>query len=84
MSVVDTVQETVTDVTKTSFGFNPLWTVLIGALAIVVLFEIWIRNTREYKLSKSIPCPPRVPILGNAHLVAGLTNAGKMGNSLNL
>lgn len=77
MSLVETVQETVKEVSTTSTGINPLWSILIGIVSIVVLFEIWIKNTREYKLSKNIPCPPRVPILGNAHLVAGLTNARK-------
>lgn len=55
---------------------NPLWTILLGIITAVVLFEIWLRNSRKYKLSEKIPCPPRMPVIGNGHLVAHLTNAG--------
>ena len=75
---VDTIQETVIEVVKSTSFLNPIWTILLGVAAIVILFEIWVKNTREYKVTQNIPCPPRIPVLGNAHLVASLTNAGKL------
>ena len=74
---VDTIKETVIEVAKSASFLNPIWTILLGVAAIVILFEIWVKNTREYRVTQNIPCPPRIPVLGNAHLVARLTNAGE-------
>jgi len=71
---VETVQETLQQATSAT-GFNPLWTGLIGTMVAIALYEYWHRNTREFKMTKNIPSPPQLPVLGNAHLVAGLTNA---------
>ncbi|XP_005176358.1 cytochrome P450 4g1 [Musca domestica] len=61
---------------------SPLWTILVGTLVIAILFEIWLRNTREYKLTANMPTPPRVPVLGQAHLVFNLSNAEIMSTAL--
>ncbi|XP_058978009.1 cytochrome P450 4g1 [Musca domestica] len=54
---------------------NPLWTALMGLAIISILFEIWLRSTREYKLTAKMPTPPRLPILGHAHRALYLSNA---------
>ena len=74
---VDTVQQTVVEVAKSTSFLSPMWTLVLGVTTIIVLGEIWIRNTRQYKVSYSIPCPPRLPILGQGHLVIGLSNSGE-------
>jgi cytochrome P450 family 4 len=71
---VETVQETVQQVSQTS-GFHPLLTVFAGTVVAIALYEYWHRNTREFKLTKNIPAPPLLPVVGHAHLVAGLSNA---------
>uniref|UniRef100_T1PG00 Cytochrome P450 n=1 Tax=Musca domestica TaxID=7370 RepID=T1PG00_MUSDO len=54
---------------------NPIWTALLGIAVVVSLYEIWLRNTRKYKLTANMPNPPMLPLIGNGHLVAHLTNA---------
>lgn len=56
---------------------NPIWTALLGIAVVVSLYEIWLRNTRKYKLTANMPNPPMLPLIGNGHLVAHLTNAGR-------
>ncbi|XP_060662701.1 cytochrome P450 4g1 [Drosophila nasuta] len=73
---VETVQETLQQATSAGgFGLNPLLTGLIGTLVVMALYEYWHRNTREYKMVANIPTPPILPLLGQAHLVVGLSNA---------
>ncbi|XP_075156887.1 cytochrome P450 4g1-like [Haematobia irritans] len=55
--------------------FNPLWTAILGIAVAVGLYEIWLRNSRNYTLSAKMPTPPRLPLIGHGHLVAHLTNA---------
>lgn len=68
--------------TTSGIGMSPLITALVGTLIAIVLYEYWHRNTREFKLTKNIPCPPMLPVLGHAHLVAGLTNAEIMSRGM--
>ncbi|KAH8399706.1 hypothetical protein KR215_001118 [Drosophila sulfurigaster] len=73
---VETVQETLQQATSAGgFGLNPLLTGLVGTLVVMALYEYWHRNTREYKMVANIPTPPTLPLLGQAHLVVGLSNA---------
>ncbi|XP_034111179.1 cytochrome P450 4g1 [Drosophila albomicans] len=73
---VETVQETLQQATSAGgFGLNPLLTGLVGTLVVMALYEYWHRNTREYKMVANIPTPPILPLLGQAHLVVGLSNA---------
>ena len=65
-----------------SGGFSPLLTGLVGTVLAMALYEYWHRNTREFKLTKNIPSPPMLPVLGHAHLVAGLTNAEIMSRGM--
>ncbi|KAH8396155.1 hypothetical protein KR222_004265 [Zaprionus bogoriensis] len=73
---VETVQETLQQA-QASGGFvpGPLLTGLLGTLIVMALYEYWHRNTREYRMVANIPSPPTLPIVGQAHLVAGLSNA---------
>ncbi|XP_022214613.2 cytochrome P450 4g1 [Drosophila obscura] len=74
---VDTVQETLKHAaTSTSgLGFSPMLTTLVGTIVALGLYEYWRRNTREYRMVANIPSPPGLPLLGQAHMVAGLSNA---------
>nr|UPO37782.1 cytochrome P450 4g1 [Liriomyza trifolii] len=74
---VETLTETVQQASQSadSSVLSPLVTGLAGVLLVLALYEYWHRNTREYKMTKNIPAPPELPIIGNAHLIAGLTNA---------
>ncbi|XP_034139197.1 cytochrome P450 4g1 [Drosophila guanche] len=74
---VDTVQETLQHAaTSTSgLGFSPMLTTLLGTIVALGLYEYWRRNTREYRMVANIPSPPGLPLLGQAHMVAGLSNA---------
>lgn len=53
---------------------NPLVTLLAGLAIIGVLYEIWRRNTREYRVMKNIPSPPEWPILGHAQMAMAKSN----------
>jgi len=75
---VETIQQTVNQAVNTPAYLNPVVTALVGVFIALALYEFWHRNTREYKLTKNIPCPPEVPLLGAAHLLIGLTNAEMM------
>ncbi|XP_054727616.1 uncharacterized protein LOC129237145 [Anastrepha obliqua] len=70
-----TVQETITQATQASGGLGALWTALIGVVLVAALYEYWRRSSREYRMTKNIPSPPELPVLGNAHLVLGCSNA---------
>lgn len=74
---VETLTETVQQASQSAGGsvLSPLLTGLAGVVLVLALYEYWHRNTREYKMTKNIPAPPELPIIGNAHLIAGLTNA---------
>ncbi|XP_073832999.1 cytochrome P450 4g1-like isoform X2 [Musca autumnalis] len=61
---------------------NPLWTAIIGLIAIAVLFEVWLRNTREYRLTANIPTPRRLPVIGHGYMAFNLTNAEIMALAL--
>lgn len=50
-------------------------TTLVGTLVAMALYEYWRRNSREYRMVANIPSPPELPILGQAHVAAGLSNA---------
>lgn len=76
---VETVQETLQQAAAATssggFGLNPLLTGLVGTIVVLALYEYWHRNSREYKMVANIPSPPHLPIVGQAHLAAGLSNA---------
>ncbi|XP_073831826.1 cytochrome P450 4g1-like [Musca autumnalis] len=61
---------------------NPLGTAIIGLTIIAILFEIFRRNTREYKLTANIPTPPQLPLVGNAHMIINATSAEIMAIAL--
>ncbi|KAH8286726.1 hypothetical protein KR018_003080, partial [Drosophila ironensis] len=62
--------------TSTTFlGYSPTLTTLLGTMIVLGLAEYYRRNTREYKMVKNIPSPPELPLLGIAHMVAGLSNS---------
>ncbi|KAH8336062.1 hypothetical protein KR074_002727, partial [Drosophila pseudoananassae] len=62
--------------TSTSLlGYSPTLTTLVATLVALGLYEYWRRNTREYRMVSNIPSPPELPLLGQAHLAAGLSNA---------
>nr|ARG41825.1 cytochrome P450 CYP4G100 [Bactrocera dorsalis] len=73
-AATETVQEAITQASA-SGGLGALWTSLIGVVVIAALYEYWRRSSREYRMTKNIPSPPEVPVLGNAHLVFGCSNA---------
>ncbi|XP_030568482.1 cytochrome P450 4g1 [Drosophila novamexicana] len=77
---VETVQETLQQAagstgTGTGFMLSPLLTGLVGTILIMALYEYWHRNTREYRMVANIPSPPSLPLIGMAHMAAGLSNA---------
>ncbi|XP_033169956.1 cytochrome P450 4g1 [Drosophila mauritiana] len=76
---VEVVQETLQQAAATSsttvLGFSPMLTTLVGTLVAMALYEYWRRNSREYRMVANIPSPPELPILGQAHVAAGLSNA---------
>ncbi|XP_030378394.1 cytochrome P450 4g1 [Scaptodrosophila lebanonensis] len=76
---VETVQETLQQAAQQSAasggGFSPLLTGLVGTLVVLALYEYWHRSSREYRMVANIPMPPTLPLLGQAHLAAGLSNA---------
>ncbi|TDG41824.1 hypothetical protein AWZ03_011753 [Drosophila navojoa] len=72
---VETVQETLQQAAKSSGGFSPILTGLLGTIIVMALYEYWHRNTREYRMVANIPSPPSLPLIGMAHLAAGLSNA---------
>lgn len=74
-AATETVQEALAQASA-SGGLGALWTSLIGVVLIVALYEYRRRSSREYRMTKNIPSPPEVPVLGNAHLVLGCSNAG--------
>ncbi|EDV34702.2 uncharacterized protein Dana_GF20812 [Drosophila ananassae] len=62
--------------TSTSLlGYSPTLTTLVATMVALGLYEYWRRNTREYRMVANIPSPPELPLLGQAHLAAGLSNA---------
>ncbi|XP_005176357.1 cytochrome P450 4g1-like [Musca domestica] len=67
---------------ETISTFNPLWTLVIGVAIIAMLYEIWLRNTREYRLTANMPTPSKLPILGHAHFVLNLNNAEIMAKAI--
>lgn len=72
---METVQETLQQAAKSSGGFSPILTGLLGTIIVMALYEYWHRNTREYRMVANIPSPPSLPLIGMAHLAAGLSNA---------
>ncbi|XP_016982470.1 cytochrome P450 4g1 [Drosophila rhopaloa] len=74
---LETVQETLQQSSSSStvLGFSPMLTTLVGTLVAMALYEYWRRNSREYRMVANIPSPPELPILGQAHVAAGLSNA---------
>ncbi|XP_061401492.1 cytochrome P450 4g1-like [Musca vetustissima] len=52
-----------------------MWTVVVGISLAIALYEIWRRNTREYKLTANMLTPPMMPLIGNGHLVMHLSNS---------
>ncbi|KAM8721038.1 hypothetical protein ACLKA7_006985 [Drosophila subpalustris] len=58
-----------------AFMLSPLLTGLVGTILVMALYEYWHRNTREYRMVANIPSPPTLPLIGQAHLAAGLSNA---------
>ncbi|EDW82168.2 uncharacterized protein Dwil_GK25658 [Drosophila willistoni] len=56
-------------------GLGPILTTLVGVVVAATLYEYWHRNSREYRMVSNIPSPPGLPLLGQAHLAAGLSNA---------
>lgn len=56
---------------------NPIITGVCGTLISIVLYDFWFRHTHAYKTLKNMPGPMIIPLLGNAHLVMGLTNSGE-------
>ncbi|XP_017048297.1 cytochrome P450 4g1 [Drosophila ficusphila] len=75
---VETVQETLQQAASSStsvLGLSPMLTTLVGTLVAMALYEYWRRNSREYRMVANIPSPPELPILGQAHVAAGLSNA---------
>lgn len=75
---VETVQETLQQAATgggSLLGFSPMLTTLVGTLVAMALYEYWRRNSREYRMVANIPSPPELPILGQAHVAAGLSNA---------
>lgn len=81
MSATDQIVDNMEHVTapETS-AWSPLWTVVLGVAVAAALYEYWLRNSREFRLSKNIPAPPMLPLVGNGHLVFNLSNAGKFYN----
>lgn len=72
---VETVQETLQQAAAKSGGFSPILTGLLGTIIVMALYEYWHRNTKEYRMVANIPSPPSLPLIGMAHLAAGLSNA---------
>ncbi|XP_068139794.1 cytochrome P450 4g1 [Drosophila tropicalis] len=75
---LETVQQAATAAGAASggvLGLGPLLTTLVGVVVAAALYEYWHRNSREYRMVSNIPSPPGLPLLGQAHLAAGLSNA---------
>ncbi|XP_037936456.1 cytochrome P450 4g1-like [Teleopsis dalmanni] len=53
---------------------SPFYVAFVGVVLIVFLYELWFRNSRAYKLLANMPTPPRLPLIGHAHHVIGLTS----------
>nr|NP_525031.1 cytochrome P450 4g1 [Drosophila melanogaster]Q9V3S0.1 RecName: Full=Cytochrome P450 4g1; AltName: Full=CYPIVG1 [Drosophila melanogaster]AAF45503.1 cytochrome P450 4g1 [Drosophila melanogaster]ABY20430.1 GH01123p [Drosophila melanogaster]CAA15672.1 EG:165H7.1 [Drosophila melanogaster] len=73
--VQETLQQAASSSSTTVLGFSPMLTTLVGTLVAMALYEYWRRNSREYRMVANIPSPPELPILGQAHVAAGLSNA---------
>ncbi|EDX00782.1 cytochrome P450 4g1 [Drosophila teissieri] len=73
--VQETLQQAAASSSTTVLGFSPMFTTLVGTLVAMALYEYWRRNSREYRMVANIPSPPELPILGQAHVAAGLSNA---------
>lgn len=76
-ATAEAINDTLNQATATGAGFSPLVTGLIGTVIALTLYEYWRRNTREWKMVSNIPDPPKLPFIGHAHLLMGLTNAGE-------
>ncbi|XP_002071182.3 cytochrome P450 4g1 [Drosophila willistoni] len=75
---LETVQQAATAAGAASsgvLGLGPILTTLVGVVVAATLYEYWHRNSREYRMVSNIPSPPGLPLLGQAHLAAGLSNA---------
>ncbi|KAH8245221.1 hypothetical protein KR032_006701 [Drosophila birchii] len=73
--VQETLQQAAAGGGGSLLGFSPMLTTLVGTLVAMALYEYWRRNSREYRMVANIPSPPELPILGQAHVAAGLSNA---------
>ncbi|XP_075156968.1 cytochrome P450 4g1-like [Haematobia irritans] len=78
----DIVTQKMTENVSATFSWSPLYTSLLGIAVIAILYEVMIRNTRKYKLLKNMPCPPKLPLIGNAHLLLNKTNHEMMSDAL--
>ncbi|XP_067640790.1 cytochrome P450 4g1-like [Eurosta solidaginis] len=67
---------------KDRFLSSPLYISLIGVAFAITLYDIWFRNTDAYKKLRNMPGPPILPVIGNAHLVIGLTATDIMRKAL--
>ncbi|XP_036318645.1 cytochrome P450 4g1-like [Rhagoletis pomonella] len=61
------------DLAKQSLLSSPLYISLIGGVLAITLYDIWYRNTDAFKKLRTIPGPPILPVIGNAHLLVGVT-----------
>ncbi|CAH1103827.1 unnamed protein product [Psylliodes chrysocephalus] len=55
---------------------NPLITIILGVAAILSIYQYWFHSQRYVKLGNQLPGPSTIPILGNAHMVLGLSASG--------
>uniref|UniRef100_D3TR52 Cytochrome P450 CYP4G13v2 n=1 Tax=Glossina morsitans morsitans TaxID=37546 RepID=D3TR52_GLOMM len=66
----DTVQENVANQSFASSSiFNSLLTAAFGLVLTLALYDYWRRNTRAYRLLKSMPTVKEYPVVGHGHIV---------------
>ncbi|XP_073831825.1 cytochrome P450 4g1-like [Musca autumnalis] len=81
--IIENVEKAVNSLPETPpYVVNPLWTAIVGVVIMAVLFEIWLQNSREYKLSANIPTPRRLPVIGHGHMALNVSNAELMDKAL--
>lgn len=63
--MIDQIKE---EVLASTLIWTPALSTLLGVAVAIFLFEIWVKNSRNYKLCENIPGPRRLPFIGNAHM----------------